>query len=174
MLTERRTRFRFFVWQMFLLFSLELFYVGILGGISLVLNLEKEHQILLGQDSERYQSEEKKLRMFEEKFRATNKLSDAIFSVDKNRFYFTNVFVLLDQYMSEKITFEHISTKEYQVFLSGIAETRDDLLVFHQKLKEEKCFSQVNLPLSNLLTQENVSFQMDITVQESCVHAPSI
>jgi hypothetical protein len=170
MVTERRTRFRFFVWQVFLLFSLELFYLGILSGMYLVLDFERGHQEMLGQDFDRYRDEEKKLKMFEEKFQTTNAMTDAVFSIDRNRFYFTNVFLLLDQYTDEKITFERVSTKEYQVFITGVADTRDDLLAFDEKLKGEKCFSKVNLPLSNLLTQENVNFQMDVMLDEKCMH----
>lgn len=172
--TERRTRFRFFVWQVFLLLSLELVFLGILFGMHLVLNFENGHQESLGQNFEQYRDDEKKLKVFEEKFRTTNKRADEIAAIDHNRFYFTNIFLLIDQYTNDKITLERVSTKEYQLFLSGTADTRDDLLTFDEKLKGEACFSEVNLPLSNLLTQENVSFQIDITLKESCVHAPSV
>ena len=173
-LTERRTRFRFFVWQVFLLFSLELFYLGILFGMYLVLDFEMEHQAALSQNFEQYGAEEKKLKVFEEKFQSTNKVVDTIFAVDRNRFYFTNVVLIVDRHTDEKITLERVATKEYQLFVSGVADTRDDLLAFHEKLKNEKCFSKAVLPLSNLLTQEKVHFQIDLTLQEACVHAASL
>ena len=80
----------------------------------------------------------------------------------------------MDRHINEKITLERIATKEYQLFVSGVADTRDDLLAFHEKLKSEKCFSKAVLPLSNLLTQENVHFQIDLTLEEACVHAASL
>lgn len=172
--TERRTRFRFFVWQVFLLLSLELVYLGILFGMHLVLGFESQHQESLGQNFEQYRDDEKRLKIFEEKFRETNKRADEILGIDRNRFYFTNIFLLIDQYTDDSIAIERMSTKDYQLFLSGTADTRDDLLAFHEKLKKESCFSDINLPLSNLLTQKNVSFQMDITLKKSCVHAPSL
>jgi hypothetical protein len=54
----------------------------------LVLDFERGHQEMLGQDFDRYRDEEKKLKMFEEKFQTTNAMTDAVFSIDRNRFYF--------------------------------------------------------------------------------------
>ena len=170
LVAEQRMRFRFLVWQIFLLVSLEVFFLGILIVISMLLDFERKHQEVLGQDFNRFHEEEKKLKLYEEKFRAMNELVRETASVNKNHFVFTNIFLLLDRHMGDTIMLEHVETKDFQLFLSGIAETRDDLIAFNEALKKEECFLAVNLPLANLLSQKDISFQFDITLKESCLH----
>ena len=170
LVAEQRMRFRFLVWQIFLLFSLEVFFLGVLIVISMLLDFERKHQEVLGQDFNRFHDEEKKLKLYEEKFRTINEQARETASVNKNHFVFTNIFLLLDRHMSDTIMLEHVETKDSKLFLSGVAETRDGLIAFNEALKKEACFSAVNLPLANLLSQKDISFQFDITVNESCLH----
>ncbi|MBP7811282.1 MAG: hypothetical protein KA054_00340 [Candidatus Moranbacteria bacterium] len=167
---EQRMHFRFLVWQIFLLSSLEVFFLGILIVIFTLLDFERKQQELLGHDFNRYHEEEKKLKLYEAKFRTMNDQVKVTALINKNHFVFTNIFLLLDRHVGDTIMLEHIETKEFQLFLSGIAETRDDLVVFSEALKKEECFSAVNLPLANFLLQKNISFQFDITLKESCLH----
>ncbi len=169
-LADRRMRFRFLVWQIFLLFSLEVFFLAILIVISTLLNFEQKHQELLGQDFNRFHDEEKKLKLYEEKFRATNEHIRSVSLINKNHYIFTNIFFLLDRHVSDAILLEHVVTKDWKLFLSGTAETRDALIAFNESLKKEECFSAVNLPLSNLLAQKEIAFQFDITLTEACLH----
>ena len=171
---EQRMRFRFFVWQVFLLFSLELFLASFLFVISLWIHFERQHQEILNQEFDSRYTEEKQQRIFEEKFQSVNEAADAVLSINKKHFSFTQVFLLLDRHISDAITLEHVSTKDFKIFLSGTADTRDDLLVFSEKLKGEPCFSDVKLPLSNLLTQNQVDFQIDITIRPSCLYDTSL
>lgn len=170
LLAEQRMHFRFLVWQIFLLFSLQVFFLGILIVISTLLNFEQKHQELLGQDYNRFQDEEKKLKLYEGKFHATNERVRSASLINKNHYIFTNIFFLLDRHASEAILLERIATKDLKVFLSGTAETRDDLIGFNEALKKEGCFTAVNLPLSNLLSQKDITFQLDLTLKESCLH----
>jgi hypothetical protein len=64
---------------------------------------------------------------------------------------------------------QKLVTKEYQVLLSGTADTREAFLQMESALKKDACFSQFNAPLSNLFTETNVSFQLDFMVKEECL-----
>lgn len=167
---EQRMHFRFLVWQVFLLFSLEVFFLGVLITISTLLDFERKHQEILGQDFNRFQDEEKKLKLYEEKFHATNERVRSTASIGKDHFLFTNIFLLLDRHMNDSIVLERVATKDFKLFLSGSAGTRDGLIAFNEALKSDACFSAVNLPLANLLSQRDISFQFDITVKETCLH----
>ena len=46
------------------------------------------------------------------------------------------------------------------VSLGGTAGTREDLLVFVESLKESSAFSQVTLPVAQLVVEEDVSFSI--------------
>ncbi|MBP6889411.1 MAG: hypothetical protein KBC83_03915 [Candidatus Moranbacteria bacterium] len=170
LLAEQRMRFRFLVWQLFLLFSLEVFFLGILITIFALLDFEQKHQEVLGQDFNRFHEEEKKLKLYEEKFYVANERARAASLINKNHFIFTNVLLLLDRHVNNSIILEHVTTRDLKIFLSGTAENRDDLIAFDEALKNESCFSSVDLPLANILSQKNVSFQFDITIKESCLH----
>ncbi len=173
-LAEQRMHFRFFVWQVFLLFALELFFLGILVGMFILLDFEKKHQEWLGQEFVGYQTEDQKLRQFEEKFQRANELASATLSVNQNHFFFTSLFVLLDQHVNDSIVLSRVATQDFQLSLAGVANTRDDLIAFNESLKNEECFSDVRLPFSNLLAKTDVDFQMDITLKESCLHTPTL
>jgi hypothetical protein len=170
LVAEQRMRFRFLVWQIFLLFSLEVFFLGVLITISTLLDFERKHQEVLGQDFNRFHDEDKKLKLYEEKFRTVNERVQSMAPISKSHFFFTNIFSLLDHHMNDSIVLERVATKDFKLFLSGSAKTRDDLIVFNEALKSDECFSSVNLPLANLLSQKDISFQFDITVKESCLH----
>ena len=86
LLAEQRMRFRFLVWQLFLLFSLEVFFLGILITIFALLDFEQKHQEVLGQDFNRFHEEEKKLKLYEEKFYVANERARAASLINKNHF----------------------------------------------------------------------------------------
>ncbi len=49
-------------------------------------------------------------------------------------------------------------SKKNEIRLSGWAPTRDKFLSFQETLKESSLFDEVEVPLSNLLKQENINF----------------
>jgi Tfp pilus assembly protein PilN len=69
---------------------------------------------------------------------------------------------------------QKLVTKEYQVLLSGTADTREAFLQMEAALKKDSCFTQFNAPLSNLFTETNVSFQIDFVVKEECLRGREI
>jgi len=62
-----------------------------------------------------------------------------------------------------------IETSDYSVLLTGKAKSRDDLITFKENLEKEECFSNVNLPLSNLVAQKDVEFQIDFSIKKECL-----
>lgn len=62
-----------------------------------------------------------------------------------------------------------LSTKNYAIFLTGKADTRDNLIAFRDNLTGEDCFTDINLPLSNLVSKDNIDFQMDLKVKKECL-----
>lgn len=89
--------------------------------------------------------------------------------IDKNHLSFVQVFLLLDTLTPEGITVDHLATKNYTILLTGKAKNREDLLLFDQKLKESSCIEKVNIPISNLFSQENVEFQVDFDIKNECL-----
>ncbi|MBI2439524.1 MAG: PilN domain-containing protein [Candidatus Moranbacteria bacterium] len=167
---RRGLHVRFLLWQLFLIFLLECFYIGILFGIYFILDFQlKSYQSVdSGIDTAMY-SQEKKLSEYEMSFRETNEKTDVIGKIQYFHLYFTQVFILLDALLPEGVVVDTIQTKNYTVLLSGMAKQREDLLSFEHRLKSAACVENVNMPISNLFSQENVDFEMDFSVKMECL-----
>lgn len=167
---QRKLRLRFFLWQLFLIMLLECFYLGIIAGIFFILDFQLKSYQAVGTELDTSSSQQQKLSRYEQEFRDANMQTDVIGRISSEHLYFTGVFLLLDGILPDGIVLDHITTKEYAVFLSGTAAKRDDLLTLDARLKQNDCISAVNMPISNLFSQEHVDFQVDFTVKAECLH----
>jgi hypothetical protein len=164
-----RLHFRFFLWQLFLVLALEVFYIVILISIYFILDYQLQSLQSIGQQYDAEHSEQKMLDRYQKKFKEANTTVEVVRKIERQHFSFEQIFILLDGILSESIAIEHLATKEYTVMLSGQAATRDDLLAFKSRLEESECVKNVNVPLSNLFSQENVDFQMDFEMKKECL-----
>lgn len=167
---ERKIHFRFFLWQLFLLFALEILYVSILIGTYVVLDYQLQSLKTLAQlNNSAEHGEQATLTAYQKKFKEINSMTEEIGRIEGNHFSFTQVFFLLDDILPQGVTIDHLTTKNYTVLLTGTALTRDDLLAFDAKLKASSCVENVNVPISNLFSQENIEFQVDFGVTKECL-----
>lgn len=166
---QSRLHFRFFLWQLFLVFALEIFYLSILISIYFILDFQLKNLQRNGQQYDAAYSEQKTLDLYQKKFKETNATVLESGKIERNHFSFTEVFLLLDAVLPESVLVERLTTKDYTVMLAGRAATRDDLLAFDARLKESACVKNVNIPLSNLFSQDNVDFQIDFEITKECL-----
>lgn len=164
-----RLHFRFFLWQLFLVVALELFYLIMLISIYFILDFQLKSLKKIGQQYDTAYSEQQSLDLYQKKFKETNALVEEIGKIERNHFSFAEAFLFLDTVLPENVAIERLATKEYVVMLTGQAATRDDLLVFDARLKESACVKNVNIPLSNLFSQDNVEFQIDFEMKRECL-----
>ena len=159
---QGRLRSRFLLWQLFLLFLLEIFYLTILVCTYLVLDFQLRSLMAIENDTiASSQGEVARLTTYEKKFDATNKTVNVIGNIDRSHLYFSKAFLLIDPILPEGVTITRLTTKEYTVSLSGRAQTRDQLLRLDENLKSVgTCIENVVVPLQNLFSQENVNFQV--------------
>jgi hypothetical protein len=71
--------------------------------------------------------------------------------------------------LTPEITLSNLSNKDFIIFMVGKANTRDALVSLKDRLEKEECFSDVKLPLSNLVSKDNLVFQIEFNVKEECV-----
>lgn len=168
---QNRLRSRFLLWQLFLVLVLEIFYFSMLIGTYFILDYQlKSLENIVGHSALSSRAEDKRLSEYENKFQATNVQVDVINRIDRSHLYFSNVFILLDALVPSGITINQMKTNEYVVSLSGRAAKRDNLLLFDKELKgAEKCITDVNIPVSNLFSQENIDFQIDFSLKPECL-----
>lgn len=165
---HRNKVFRMTIWQEInFLFPLMLL-AGVLFGINMLLELQREGVITENanvQSKGQYQE----LNTYENKFKATNEMSANISKLQNRHLRWSDELYRLSSLIPEGVSIENISTKNYKFMVVGMAKTRDDLLDMRDILNSDKCISDLNIPLSNMVQREDVDFQMDFSIKEECL-----
>ena len=111
-----------------------------------------------------------KIKDFDDKFNEINSQAARIASVKKDQLHWSSIFLCLDGLVFSNIKVKSLATSDYSATLSGIADTRDDLILFKEKMEREKCFSDIDLPLSNLVDKDNVEFKINFNINKDCLN----
>jgi hypothetical protein len=168
---QNRLRSRFLLWQLFLVFVLEVFYFSMLVSTYFVLDYQLKSLKGLETTSPLASTEdEKRLNTYEKKFEQTNAEVESVARIEAIHLHFSQVFRLLDPLLVDGVTINELATNEFVVSVSGRAAKRDDLLRLDERLKgSTECISNVNIPISNLFSQKDIDFQMDFSVRSECL-----
>lgn len=167
---EKSRRFRIVLrWEAGLAGILAIFFALLLSmNYILKVNLSA---ISSGRPSTENSSQYKKIEKYEEEIRKINAQISNIEKIQKSQLHWSNLFLRLSNLAFSGIEINSLATKNFSVFLAGKASARDDLILFKEKLEKENCFSDVNLPLSNLTAKEDVDFQIDFKIKSECIKA---
>jgi hypothetical protein len=111
----------------------------------------------------------KRIRELDGEFEGVNLQMKNIMLVKKDQLYWSDILYRLSNASAEGISIDSLANKNYQVMLSGKAKDRDSLIVYREKLEKDGCFSEINLPLSNLVSRTDIVFQIDFKVKEECL-----
>lgn len=166
---KKKKLFRKILWQELRFLIPVIFFIIILMAININLKIQLDsldNMYLVEQSTGGY----KNLKEYEEKFREINLKTSLIANYQKGHFYWSALFYGLSDIIPEGVFINGLSTKDYQVSLTGKAKTRESLLLFQERIKSSDCFSEVNIPLSNLVNRENVDFQIDFKLKKSCLN----
>jgi Tfp pilus assembly protein PilN len=90
-------------------------------------------------------------------------------AIQEKQVYWSKLLLKLNEVVSPEITLSRFSNQDLLFSLVGKAKTREDLVAFKERLEAESCFSEVKLPLSNLVSKEDLDFQIDFNIKEECV-----
>lgn len=164
----RSERFRTVLrWEAEASMILVLVFLLVLGlNYILQFNLEASTSDLASrQNKEKYD----RLALYDQEFKNTNGQVAIIDGIQKDQLYWSRLFEKLSALIPAGITVEKMANKDYQIFIAGNSDTRDNLLALKDKLSQDSCFSNINLPLSDLVSKNNIDFQMDFVIKEECV-----
>lgn len=132
----------------------------------LTLNLAaQQSEVVSGKGKEEFE----KISKFNDDFKSANKQITINESIQKDQLYWSNLFLKLNDAVPDGVSVARIATKDYQVLLAGTAKTRDDLIAMKDNFSKEGCFTDINLPLSNLVSKDNIDFQIQFNIKEECV-----
>jgi len=115
------------------------------------------------------QSKIEQVKKFDSEFNRINKDNSAALKIFSDELYWSQVLHELSFMTPEGVELSNVSSKDYALFISGISINRDKLIEFRDSLSSSQCFSDINLPLSNLIIKENISFQIDLIVKKECL-----
>lgn len=110
-----------------------------------------------------------KIKDYDGQFEQVNSLTGEVLSVKRSQLYWTILFIKLNGVVFSGITINSLSTQDYLITLKGTAKSRSDLILFKEKLDNEQCFSNVDLPISDLVNKDNVNFQINFLFKEDCI-----
>ncbi|MDQ1284395.1 MAG: hypothetical protein QG620_743 [Patescibacteria group bacterium] len=162
-------------WRLVLRLGLALFFIAaaffaVLLGFGYV--LESELQVVAsGSKAETDRDQHKLIIGYDERFRKINEQVSDIIVMENSQIYWSRLLENISREIIPGIRMGSLSTKNYAVFMAGEADNRDNLISFKEKLEKNDCFAEINLPLSNLVSRENIVFQMDLRVKEECIHS---
>jgi len=147
-----------------------LVFFSFLFGLSYI--LEMNYKIISkNPESEKNQGQYEKISNYEKEFENVNLEALDILSLEKDQLYWSNILLEMSGSVFSGIDITGLSTKDYAVFLSGKADSRDNLMKFKEKLESNRCFYEINLPLSNLVSKDNIDFQMDLKTRDECLYS---
>jgi hypothetical protein len=164
----RKRNFRVIMEQEFLLFFPIAVFVIILANVYLLLKIQKENIALSG-EQQSSQGKYQELNEYENEITRANKDVENIRRIQKEHLSWSGVFSEFEKIVPQGISVEEMSTKDYKIFVVGKAATRENLVKLKEGLEVGKCFSEANMPLSNLVSKENIEFQLDFSVSRDCL-----
>jgi len=91
-----------------------------------------------------------------------NSLAGEVLAITENMIYPQEIFNMLARAKNAGITisFQRVNLSTGEVTLSGTALTRAELLAFRDSLGKEEKFTEVSLPISNLIEEVNINFEV--------------
>lgn len=110
-----------------------------------------------------------RIKNYDNQFNQANERIKQIAAIDKAQLYWSKIFEKISQLIPAGIEVRTLTTDQYAVTIVGLSDTRDNLIEFKSKLEENACFSDIVLPLSNLVDKADVDFKITFNVKENCL-----
>ena len=146
-----------------------LLFIAVLASMNFILKIniatETDSVLVVGKDSDKYD-------LISEYDKEIKDISGQVASVKKiqdNQLYWSRLLLKLNEKVFDGLEITDLTTSDYAVVLDGKANTRDDLIAFKDSLVQDQCFSNVELPLSNLVSKDNVEFQISLAIKKECL-----
>lgn len=143
-------------------------FIAMLASTSFILQVTagSGKPVILSDNNEQY----KEIEKYDSESKDMSKIISQIDRIQKGQLSWYKFFEKINNQFSNSIEMKKIETSDYSVLLTGKAKNRDSLIAFKENMEKEDCFSDVNLPLSNLVAQTDVEFQIDFSIKKECLH----
>lgn len=148
------------------LFFLAAISMGLLFSIYLYSSIITEAQLELVKSQEGL-LEEEEFKNIEKNLQISNDAIKEVHSLERGFLIYSKIIEEFAGLVPSKIYVKNlsISLNAKQFNVNGYAETREEMLAFKKKLEENRAFSNVYSPISNLLVPKDVNFAFTITLK---------
>lgn len=150
------------------IFAIVLIFFGLVLSLNYILQFNLD-AVTSASENQRGNDGYERIYQYDNDFKAINVKVSLDESLQKDQLYWSETLRKLNETMPDKVVIVKMASNNYKFFLAGVADTRDDLIAFKDRLSQENCFINVNLPLSNLVEKNNVAFQLDFVIKEECL-----
>lgn len=133
-----------------------------------ILDFNANSQVISREKEEKFEQYEK-IKKYDERFTQTNNEIKDIRNIKRDQFYWSKFLAKISGIIFPGIEIGSFSNSDYVISLIGSADTRENLILFKEKLEKDDCFSEVNLPLSDLIGKNDVEFQIDFNIKSECL-----
>jgi len=143
--------------------------IAFLFSMNLVLKTsvlaENNAELLTEKNNDKY----KLLEEYDNEIKVVIEQMAGVKKVQANQLYWSKVLLKINENFINGIEVVSLTTKNYDMTIAGRADTRDSLIAFKDKLAQDSCFANVDLPLSNLTSREDVEFQLSLKIKKECL-----
>lgn len=165
---KRKDLVRKLFWQEVALFLPVVFLVVFMYSLGAILDLKIKSEELMSAAIEQDQRQVK-LNSFEETFQSENSKIDQIEAIHSRHLQWNGAVAKITGLVPQGVQIKGLATKDYQFTLLGWARDRQELLDFQQAITDSGCFENVQSPLSNLVSKENLDFTLNFTIKPDCL-----
>ena len=151
------------------LFSILIIFVIFLLGVNYILGINLSVNQNIAENGTEGDTKYSYIRKYDMELEKVNAQIKEIDKIRNSQLYWSELFSKLNDNVMPVITIKGIANKGYLILILGHTKSRDDLILFKENLEKEQCFSDVNLPLSNLAAKTDVEFQIDFKIKAECL-----
>lgn len=96
-----------------------------------------------------------------------NSQIDSMKIIQKDFIYWTKILEFLRTTQGQELSLDRISIdKEKKIIsIAGLSQTRDALILFKEKLEKSDFFNPIDLPISNLLKKDDITFDLNLVLK---------
>jgi hypothetical protein len=162
---QLRTVFR---WESELL-GVAVLFIAMLVSMSYVLKINLTAVSSAASMATRNNEQYKTIEKYDNEVKGMNEFIGNINKIQNSQLYWSKFLLKFNDKVPLGITINKILTNNYSISVLGTADTRDTLISFRENIKNDDCFTDINLPLADLVSRENVEFQMDFKIKKECL-----
>lgn len=165
---KKKSILRFIIWQEIVVIFMVVMFLIMIKGIDVVVNLRLsslEQQL----SSQKLGNNFKEIDKYKSNLQNINKKLFLIEQIQQDSVDWLNVFDYINEATPNNITIKSIRNDNHIVTIMGVATTRDQLILFRNNLNKADCFTEINVPLNDIVLKRNIDFQINFKINKSCL-----